>query len=1190
MAFRFRATRPPLSSAAPACFPRALALLPLAASLAFGAGCPEDGPAPRPASLSIDIDDATLDVGATSPVAVTSRGADGTGNTDAVTVVITKGEDDDDLVGGIGAAADALSDAPLTLTPSADGKASFVVGCTGVGTLTLTFATDAVSADKVEEVKCSAPDFDLSLRVQTFGCDALQADGASSCSVIATVRDVSDGGNVAAADFPVTVQVDSVTGVVAPNAGLVNGDRDVLSLTDGGAGAEQLTTLRTGADGTVTFFIVSPVFGLEETINFTVNAGIESATASVKIDAFTDNSAIKLAADPASVSSGDTIELTVTGTDADGTPAAGKTATVTLPAGFTADGETGEIEVPLDAIGKGVVEVIVPTVDERETFIIDATFQSIPDVGERATTVVVTVDVAGAINVNFSLDDNTISSSDLDTATLTLSALQSGAPFNDVRATVSIAQNSGALIRIKEAAAGDTPVAAVGDTVTFASFEDGTATVEFVPEVDGRGIATIEILVESATGERLVDEKVTITVERDPQLATVRFVSSEPTDGRIGVKGSSRATSAVLTFELLDDNVEPVSGATVEFFVNASDPGVTVGEPVISGANGTVKTVLTAGRVAGPVTVTAQATFDGVTIESESAAIAIVAGKPNSAYTSLLCASSAQFAPFSTECTASLGDRFTNVSEDATNVQFRAEGGTITPVGAAAGGAAVATFNFTFPGPGSADVRNWSYSPLTTVNAATASRPEAAGCFDNSISTRCDLLDLCNSSDTRLKAFCPLPPNADGTGTCFAGFSALTLSTFDTQDEAPEDYELAFFRPDLLPTVDGVNVVAQVSGYQTEHRLCGMPLSCLQGRRAGVFFDGADDCPVNLGCLDFSGATECPQSGLLDILASVNGEEGFDDENGNGVPDNDEDFVDFPEPFLDKNSSCSYDDLNDNARLTAGQKIRFSDLYIESDADDGVFGFDIGGERVETNGEYDDNTEIFVKTTIVLLQGGRALQFGEFADNINDDECDQPGAAAPPPSDPADPLPPPNTSRVVETARGQFIRPECRPGVEVMEDGAIATFAVRWTDANGNCPSVNFAETPIASSTGPIELFDLTAPLSGEDCGVVTGDINAHNIERPWCEEFPVMGAPARPLTIRAKCDGDEGPTDAKVTLTLADATDSTTFVVRCPVCGDGVIEGDEECYGATLPANSPSGTTCDEECSIVPPAAPPAP
>src|SRR5262249_35545480 len=139
-----------------------------------------------------------------------------------------------------------------------------------------------------------------------------------------------------------------------------------------------------------------------------------------------------------------------------------------------------------------------------------------------------------------------------------------------------------------------------------------------------------------------------------------------------------------------------------------------------------------------------------------------------------------------------------------------------------------------------ASVTNWSYGFIPQAGQI----PGTQGCFDNTITTPCNLLDLCDAAPD----FCPLPLG------CLRG------------------------RADAAGRLPGGLLANQhpgIDNYFAEHRSCGFPVSCLIGDLAHQFgvpnFPG-DECPVALGCLDYSNGTQCPQDGLMTVIASTRGE------------------------------------------------------------------------------------------------------------------------------------------------------------------------------------------------------------------------------------------------------------------------------------------------------------------------------
>jgi cysteine-rich repeat protein len=1055
----------------------------------------------------------------------------------------------------------------------------------------------------------------------------LQADGDSTCVVNMTVRDLN---NTVAPGVTVDVSVEST--VRAGTGG--SGNANVLSATENGQRAQKLEGLETDVSGVASFYIASPELRLEQTINLiaTDDAG-NSGKESFVIAPFEDKSQVSIVALPASISSGGTTRVTVTGRALNGDLAVGGEATITITGELTATPEgclaqQGESLKATLTDGTCAFNLLAGNIGvAAATAQVAATFQAATAGAQRIASTTVTVNPANVSIATVSLSEPLIfADAQPSTTTVTVSTSRNGVPRQGARVTATVSPDATGVVRFISTRVGTAaPLAAANqDTATVVAGVDGV--VSFTVTSDNplsRGNGRILLAVTDPQTTQAFDvvdpANVTVTVDRAPLLSTLVFDSF---DGPkvIGVPGGPLASSTGLKFKLLDEQNLPVANTPVRFVAQSSVPGVVVVPFGTSNSDGIVKTVVTAGPVAGPVTVVAL--IDSPALSAVSEAVSIVGGVPNSAYTSLVCTKIAGADP-STACKVTLADKFTNLATTTTRVQFRAEGGNITPSAEATGGTATANFVAGPPGVGSADIRLWTYSPLRNVPPVLKQAPatretsngtvSAAGCFDDTIRTPCDLYALCADERAEARLFCPLPPSVSGDPTsCVADIDELALSALDNERNNPA-WEFGLYDNDP-------DIIAEFTEYVATGRSCGPVLGCLVGDYDGLSLDPSDDCPVNAGCLDFSALTECPQDGLVDILAAVRGEEAFDDQNGNGrrdegepfddvnsngfrdnteslrepftdqnnngVYDSPENFVDFPEPFLDKNSSCSFDSLNANPRLTASQKVQLSDLFIDSDPDDGRFGFQTDGQRLESNGIFDSDTEIFVKTAVVQL-GPPGLQFGVRVANPND--CGQNGTSLL--ACPAEAQAQRNSqSLCTETALREAIlqgcsigEPSCGPVSPTcpadvgFRDGELVVYVFRWTDTNGNCPTDDFAGSPAIDTDGPIEVTFNDGPYSPGECGGAIGDPNTKNIERPWCEEHPFLGAPTREVTIRADCASETGDRPATLRFSLGDAVVPVSFTVSCPLCGDLRVEGSETCDdGNTIP-----GDGCDEACAI---------
>jgi hypothetical protein len=163
---------------------------------------------------------------------------------------------------------------------------------------------------------------------------------------------------------------------------------------------------------------------------------------------------------------------------------------------------------------------------------------------------------------------------------------------------------------------------------------------------------------------------------------------------------------------------------------------------------------------------------------------------------------------------------------------------------------------------------------------------------------------------------------------------------------------------------------------------------------------------------------------------------------------------------------------------------------------------------------------------------------------------------------------------------GVGINFEClsRLGTAV-RDGSPLHTRVRAADNNGNCPGIDFAGTLDVALGDSTDITMEPFKLDAEACGFVS----TTNPERPWCEVLPALAAPAFVVDVRIDCKTDDvGPTPATFFVAVLDGGGTTTtrevqVTVQCPVCGDALLEGDEECDNGA--ANGTAGNACDTDC-----------
>jgi hypothetical protein len=1144
-----------------------LLTLPLLAT-ALATGCPPEPEPPPPAAPALRVSSAAslLDLGASTTISFSSRntGDVPTNGGVIVTVAPPAAGAQNAGTGFVGVdEASALADSTITITPN-NGEGSFGFRCgnrTGTVRLDL-LATDTNAAASLALECIETTEFNVSIDVDPDeeACRRLQADGVSVCPITLEIAKVAVGGDerpIAAPGESVTVEVVEVTDVAILDGvrGIdPDGIPEVLTAIAGGPLADRLENLETDDAGNVNFFVVSPAFGVAQTVTlkFTVRDVEDQET--LIFNEFQNQSALTIVAAKNELESTRTTTLTVAAKRTDGTPAVGESVTLVsasaTPVQFTASPPTvtvdnGVATVVLGDDGTAAVLVTAPVVAGRGVEVpIQGTFDTGVDaaaVPPLVTTINLSVSEVGSVIGNAEFSAGTLKS-DLQppaSVTLTVSAEQGEVPFDNVRVNVAIAPDSQALVNFGGSVGGTD---AVRRSVTALS--GGTVAFQVVPASPiARGTATVVVQMQQGN-ETIFNVSRTLIVERDPILQSVVFVAADP--ATVGVRGGTLPSTSTVSFKLSDDTGAPLAGVPVRFVTNATaDRGVTVEQADISDAGGVVKTTLSAGTIAGPVTVVVTATpARGLPITVESGSIAVVGGLSTFLNSDFKCANRSGLT-IQTGCTIQLVDRFTNRVGPNTQVQFRAEGGSITP-SATTGADGTATGNFVTGNPGRprADVAAWSYGRRIADPAVLG--VQAAACVDGSTSTRCDLLAFCADPTNE---FCPLAPSPS--------------------------------TPDLLAVSGGVvdtsrRCDADLAG---DPRACGFPAGCLNG--------SGDDCNVALGCFDYSPATFCPHNGLVTIVASSRGEESFLDGNGNGILDfidlnangrqdggepiglacrvtradgspgdpnclpstlvrttecpqageagfnadadptcRDgiravDDFIDSPEPFLDKNGSCSRDNfLYASNGMTQIERQIATDLFSDVDGSQ-TFGFDPERDNVVTqaNGTWDRDTEVFLETH-VLEVGGARLLFGEACNPAaGQHTCRQSTS-------------PTGTSTCVELADGSGIAPSCNPSLKVPQaNGDAGDYRYAWVDANGNCPTTNFAAATTVTSQGSLTASAQERVLDEAVCGFFEG----LDPDRPWCEVHPVLGAPAFGVSVFIDCTDTDTLDQTNLTFELTD-------------------------------------------------------
>lgn len=170
-------------------------------------------------------------------------------------------------------------------------------------------------------------------------------------------------------------------------------------------------------------------------------------------------------------------------------------------------------------------------------------------------------------------------------------------------------------------------------------------------------------------------------------IGSIQFISADPTNiGLKGMGGIGRSESSTLTFRVIDRTGSPVSNAEVRFALNTEVGGLGVhpgpqDPPAITTADGYVQAHVVSGRTATPVRVTATVLSTTPQISTQSDALTVTTGIPDSDSVSLsverLNAEGWLLDGTTVPVTVRLSDRYNNPVPDDTGVIFYTTGGSI---------------------------------------------------------------------------------------------------------------------------------------------------------------------------------------------------------------------------------------------------------------------------------------------------------------------------------------------------------------------------------------------------------------------------------------------------------------------------------------------------------------------------------
>jgi hypothetical protein len=204
-----------------------------------------------------------------------------------------------------------------------------------------------------------------------------------------------------------------------------------------------------------------------------------------------------------------------------------------------------------------------------------------------------------------------------------------------------------------------------------------------------KGCSGPDVMTASATvASQSVSASGTVTVA-SATIGSIKFISATP--ATVGLKGTGIGSTSTVIFEVQDSSGGPVPGATVTFALNTSVGGLSLAPAsAVSGANGQVQTVVSAGTVHTTVRVTASIASPAVSTQSSiltvstaiptTAQFTIAVGAPMT-YSGPACPNldSYGFQGVQVPITATMSDRYNNPVPDGTSVTFYADGGVVGP-------------------------------------------------------------------------------------------------------------------------------------------------------------------------------------------------------------------------------------------------------------------------------------------------------------------------------------------------------------------------------------------------------------------------------------------------------------------------------------------------------------------------------
>ncbi len=244
------------------------------------------------------------------------------------------------------------------------------------------------------------------------------------------------------------------------------------------------------------------------------------------------------------------------------------------------------------------------------------------------------------------------------------------------------------------AASAPSTAGTTADTVVTTS---GNATATYT----AKGCSPSDVITATAlVGTSSLMATGTITIA-SATVGSIQFVSATPST--IGLKGTGLNETSTVVFKVVDSTGGPRPGVPVNFALSTTVGGITLSPtPATSGADGTVKTVVSSGTAHTTVTVTAS--IASPALSTQSSILAVSTGLPASKAFSIATTGCPNVEAFNIDgivvpIVVRLSDRYQNPAPDGTAVAFTTNGGQVGGNCTTAGGTGSCSVNWVSSNP-----------------------------------------------------------------------------------------------------------------------------------------------------------------------------------------------------------------------------------------------------------------------------------------------------------------------------------------------------------------------------------------------------------------------------------------------------------------------------------------------------------